>query len=146
MNASYPIRPIPAVACLVIKDKRVLTILRGKPPSENFWSLPGGKIELGEKLLDAAKREVFEETRIIVEPISPFAAIDAIYYDKTNKIIFHYVIIYVSAQYLEGEILPDDDVLDAKWMSLQDMEKTNFEPKTLEIVKKYINLSTYKFR
>jgi len=138
MDASYPKRPFPAIATLVINDNKALTILRGKPPSKNFWSLPGGKIELGEKLLDAAAREVLEETGIVVKPIAPFTATDAIYYDEKNKIIFHYVIIYVFAKYLEGEIIPEDDVLDARWMTIQDMEKTNFEKKTLEIVKKYI--------
>lgn len=138
MDGLYPKRPVPAVACLIIKNNKALTILRGKPPSENFWSLPGGKIELGEKLLDAAAREVLEETGIVVQPIAPFTATDAIYYDETNKIIFHYVITYVFAKYLEGEIIPEDDVLDARWMTIQDMEKTNFEKKTLEIVKKYI--------
>lgn len=136
----YPRIPVPAVATLVKRDNHLLTVLRKNPPSQNMWSLPGGKIELGETILQASKREVFEETNIITKPIRPFTAIDAIYYDNQNKIQYHYVIIYVFSLYEGNEIIAKDDIIDAKWIRVDEIERLTFESETAKIIKNWFNV------
>jgi ADP-ribose pyrophosphatase YjhB (NUDIX family) len=60
---------IPCVGA-IIRDAegRLLVIRRGRPPSQGLWTIPGGRVELGESDHDAVRREVREETGLEVEP------------------------------------------------------------------------------
>ena len=61
----YPNRPLIGVGVVVFKDDKVLLIRRGKPPREGTWSLPGGRQRLGERVAEAARREVAEEAGLV---------------------------------------------------------------------------------
>ena len=74
-SREYPSRPICGVGAVVRRDDAVLLIRRGNPPRRGDWSLPGGAVELGETLCDAAQREVREECGIeiaVVELLDTF--------------------------------------------------------------------------
>ena len=64
MKREYPKHPIPAVGVVVFKDENILLIQRNKPPKAEEWSIPGGAQNLGERMVNAAIREVKEETNI----------------------------------------------------------------------------------
>jgi ADP-ribose pyrophosphatase YjhB (NUDIX family) len=55
-----------AVGAVLRSDGRVLLVRRANPPSRGLWALPGGRVEAGESLEAAVRREVLEETRIRV--------------------------------------------------------------------------------
>jgi 8-oxo-dGTP pyrophosphatase MutT (NUDIX family) len=67
INTIYPDAPRVAVGAVVIYEKKVLLVLRGKPPAEGLWAIPGGSVDLGETLQMAAEREVLEETGLHVK-------------------------------------------------------------------------------
>ena len=64
MDNSYPEMPKVAVGAVVFKNERILMVRRGQPPSEDLWAIPGGSVELGETLQEAAEREILEETKL----------------------------------------------------------------------------------
>ncbi len=132
----YPSHPRPAVAVLIQRKGRILAVLRGNPPARSTWALPGGSIELGEGLMEAAAREVMEETGVKVEPLRVITAVDAIYkgLKERGEIRFHYVIIYVEARYIEGVPAPGDDVTMAQWLTLDEMRERGAEPATLNLL------------
>lgn len=132
------IKPVPAIAALVIKDEKVLMVLRGNPPARNLWALPGGKIRPGETMAHAVEREIMEETGIKVRAGGPITAIDAIYRDEKEALLFHYVIVYHWAYFFSGEPRPGDDVLDARWIVPDAFEGMDIEKKTLEVIKKVL--------
>ena len=61
----YPRHPLPGVGALIFRRGSVLLVERGREPLKGYWSLPGGLVETGEKLEDAIRREVQEETGLV---------------------------------------------------------------------------------
>ncbi|MEZ0329460.1 MAG: NUDIX hydrolase [Dissulfuribacterales bacterium] len=134
MTREYPTIPHLAVSTVVLNEKEILAVKRRNPPAENTWALPGGSVKLGETLFDAAIRETLEETGVLVQPLRFLTAVDAIYHDEDGVVRFHYAIIYILAQYLQGQPSPRDDALEARWLAIQDLHALPFEKNTLKII------------
>ncbi len=109
-----PMIPVPAVGVVCLKGDEVLLIRRGTPPRQGEWSLPGGRIEHGERATDAALRELQEETRIEARLIGLIDVVDGIFADAGR----HYVLIDYAAEWLSGEPCAGDDATDAEFMSV----------------------------
>ena len=110
----YPSRPVCGVGVVVWNGNRVLLVQRGKPPRAGQWALPGGAQELGETLFEAARREVWEETAVDIEPQQVITAIDLIERDPAG-IRFHYTLVEVVARYVGGQAVAADDAAKAAW-------------------------------
>ncbi|MEZ5882333.1 MAG: NUDIX domain-containing protein [Paracoccaceae bacterium] len=82
MPVSPPVRPVVAVLAVVIRGGRVLLVQRANPPDAGLWGFPGGKVEFGETLEQAAERELLEETGVTATAGGAFAALDA--YDRAG--------------------------------------------------------------
>jgi len=134
----YPDRPQVGVGALVIRDGRVLLVRRGRPPANGLWAIPGGRLELGETLQQAAEREVFEETGITIRAGQPFYTFDSIVRDEQGRVRYHYVIVDLLAEYVSGEVRPGDDAQDAAWLSLAELERLPTHPVTLELVRRVL--------
>jgi len=100
----------------VLQGDQALLVLRGQEPSRGKWSIPGGVLELGETIEQAARREVLEECGVGIEVGRVVEVRDAIFRDDDGRIRFHYVLIDVIARYLEGEVTVGSDVEDARWV------------------------------
>lgn len=115
-------RPTIAVSAVIFdSDERVLLVQRGQPPAMNQWHVPGGKIEAGESLVEACRREINEETGIDGILIGPIIAVV-----ERRLRDFHYIIIDFLATLSAGGVpdpMPSDDVTDAKWIGLQHLEQ-----------------------
>ena len=138
MNREYPSRPIPAVASTVIEKNRILLVRRANEPSKGLWGLPGGVVELGETLAQAVVREVKEETGIDVEIINFLDVLDSINRDDDGRIRFHYVIFECLAKPINGEIQAAADASEALWVSIDELDKIEINPFTLQFIKKMI--------
>ncbi len=135
----YPIQPKLAVGAVVFKDQKVLLVKRGKAPAKGLWAIPGGSVKLGETLKQAAEREVLEETGIRIKAGDPVYSFESIDRDKKGKVLFHYYIVDLDAEYLGGEVIPGDDADDADWVSAEDLNKKNVNPRTLELLSDIYN-------
>ncbi|MBW2492809.1 MAG: NUDIX hydrolase [Deltaproteobacteria bacterium] len=134
MNGHYPNHPRVAVGAVVFRDDKVLLVLRGKPPAEKKWSIPGGCVELGETLQEAAEREITEETGIVIQAKKPIYTFDVIERDDKGHIRFHYVIVDLAADYVSGELRAGDDAVDVGWISLKDLNRHNVSDATRELL------------
>lgn len=112
----YPLYPIPGVAVHIKKDDTYLLIKRVADPDKGFWSVPGGLIEVGERAVEAAEREVREETGLSVELLKRLGVYDKIELDPSGKVLYHFIIMHFQAQPLGGDLTPMDDALDSVWV------------------------------
>jgi len=134
----YPDHPRVGVGAIVIKDDAVLLVRRGINPGKGLWAIPGGNLNLGETLQDAAEREIMEETGIEIKAkLPPHITFDLIDRDGEGKIRFHYVIVDLIADYVSGEPKGADDALDARWVKIKELDKMPVSKNTLKVLKSY---------
>ncbi len=114
-------RPIVAVGVLIIDEDRVLLVQRAKPPMVGRWTVPGGKVELGESLEEAALRELREETGLTAT-LGPIVEIlDRVLRDEHGAITFHYVILDFLGTEPRGELVHNVESLDARFVPLEEL-------------------------
>jgi 8-oxo-dGTP diphosphatase len=112
---SEPIaQPVPAVGVVCLRGDAVLLIRRGTPPRQGEWSLPGGRIEPGERAVDAAMRELREETGVEARITGLVDVVDGLFPEAGR----HYVLIDYAAEWVSGEPAAGDDALEARFVAL----------------------------
>lgn len=114
-------QPKLAALAVLLKEGNVLLVKRRNEPDAGLWGFPGGHVDLGETALEAAARELHEETGIIASPIRYLTNIDVIVRDQTAAIQFHFLLAAVLCEYVFGTPDAQDDVSDAQWHPLDDV-------------------------
>jgi 8-oxo-dGTP diphosphatase len=109
------------VGAIVCHQDRVLLVQRGRPPSEGLWSIPGGKVQPGESLQDAAEREILEETGIVIRVGELAYHFEFIERDDQGAIRYHYVVLDYYGEYVSGKPCAGDDASDARWVRFDEM-------------------------
>jgi len=136
----YPVRPHVGVGILLIRDNSLLLVKRKFDPDAGYWSIPGGHVELGERVEHAAEREGFEETGIKVKISKLAGIIDKIMRDDKGEIIYHYVLINYFVDQVEGdpnqEPRAQDDALEAKFVPFEDLKNYKLTDSLIELLKK----------
>lgn len=131
----YPAAPMVGVAAVVIDDQgRMLLVKRGRPPSAGSWGLPGGLLDLGERLADGAKREVLEETGVEANVRDVVGTFEPLQVDDEGRIEYHYVVIDFWAEYVSGEARAQDDADDVTWVRARDLDSYKLNPDTRRVL------------
>ena len=108
--------PAPCVGVVCLRDGQVLLIKRGRQPRMGEWSLPGGRIEPGERAADAALRELREETRVEAEILGLVDVVDGLFPEHGR----HYVLIDYVARWTSGEPVAGDDAAEAAFVPVEE--------------------------
>jgi 8-oxo-dGTP diphosphatase len=120
--------PIPAAGIVCFRGDAVLLIRRAAPPLEGQWSLPGGRIEWGERAEDAALRELKEETGVEAEIIGLIDVVNGVFGER------HYVLIDYAARWIAGEPAPGDDAAEARFFAPTELESLDLWTETRRII------------
>jgi 8-oxo-dGTP diphosphatase len=123
--------PVPAVGVVCLRGDSVLLIRRGTPPRLGEWSLPGGRIEPGERAMDAALRELREETGVEAEITGLIDVVDGLFPEAGR----HYVLIDYAARWLSGEPVAGDDAAEARFVGMDEIETLIDWSETLRIIR-----------
>lgn len=122
------VRPIAAVGVVCFRGDDVLLIKRGAPPRQGEWSLPGGRIEFGERAVDAALRELREETGCEGEVLGLIDVVDGLMGDR------HYVLIDYAVRWISGEPRAGDDAIHAAFVRPHEIAGLGMWSETLRII------------
>ena len=121
MNREYPESPFVGVGAVIVRDNRVLLIRRGQPPLLGEWSLPGGVLECGETLAEAAIREAREETGLIVEVGEMLGVYERIIRSDDARVRYHYVLIDFLCRRVGGDLKAGSDASEAAWFTREEL-------------------------
>ncbi len=112
----YPARPYLAASVAVFREGRVLLAARARPPLDAIYSLPGGLVEPGETLGEAALRELREEVGVEAALIGFVAPVEFIERDDAGRVRHHFVICAHAARWTAGEPTVGEEALDVRWV------------------------------
>jgi ADP-ribose pyrophosphatase YjhB (NUDIX family) len=136
----YPIVPLVGVGVLLTRVNSLLLVKRKFDPDAGYWAIPGGHLDLGERVEIAAEREAYEETGFIVKVSKLAGIIDKIMYDKSGKVEYHYVLINYFVEQIEGDQnqqpVPNSDALDAKFVPFDDLKNYTLTESLIELLKR----------
>lgn len=129
-----------AVGAVVHDDAgRLLLVLRGREPSAGLWSIPGGKVEAGETREAAVRREVLEETGLVVEVLDAVGVVERPTVDGRTFEIHDYTARLVSEP---GAARADDDAEDLGWFGPAEVRALSCVPGLVEALESWGLLGT----
>jgi 8-oxo-dGTP diphosphatase len=131
----YPDRPWLGVGGIVFKDDQVLLVKRGKEPGLGRWSIPGGVVDLGETAARALKREIQEETGLIVEVMELVKVFERILTDAQSRVQYHYVLLDYLCRFKAGEPQAASDVLEAWFFHLSQLQDLHLADETEQLIR-----------
>jgi ADP-ribose pyrophosphatase YjhB (NUDIX family) len=136
----YPPRPVVGVGALIIDRDRIVLVERGREPLEGWWSLPGGAVETGERLEDAIRREVLEETSLEVETAGIVEVFERIHRDTDGRVEYHYVLIDYLCRVTGGALAARDDARRAEWVERGRLEEYRITEGSRPVIEKAFRL------
>ena len=138
MKRDYPEHPLIGVGAVIVSGGRALLVRRDSEPLRGEWSVPGGLLELGEKLREGVRREALEETGLEVEPGDVLDVFDSIFTDPLGRTQYHYVLIDYLCKPLSGEARAGSDVSDVRWVGLDALPAMGLRVSIEQVVRKGI--------
>ena len=122
MAREYPAHPVVGVGAVVVRDGKALIIKRAHEPRKGEWSLPGGLLELGESLQDAARREIKEETSLDIDVGPVIETFDRVHRDEQGRIRYHFVIVDFVCWANGGEAAAGSDAEAVAWVTADEID------------------------
>jgi 8-oxo-dGTP diphosphatase len=134
MKRDFPDHPLVGVGAIIIENSRVLLVKRAHPPIQGQWSIPGGALEVGELIRDAAVREAREETGLIVEPGELLGVYDRVLHDAAKRVQFHYVLVDFLCRPVGGELRAASDAAEVRWFTREQLGGLDLAEDTLDVI------------
>lgn len=136
MKREFPEHPLVGLGAIIIDGLRVLLVKRAHPPLQAQWSIPGGVLEVGELVRDAAVREAREETGLIVEPGELLGVYDRVLRDPAGRVQYHYVLIDFLCRPVRGELLAASDAAEVRWFTREELPALYLAEDTQDVIRK----------
>jgi 8-oxo-dGTP diphosphatase len=142
MKREFPEIPLVGVGAVIIDiatagdAARVVLVKRAHPPLQAQWSIPGGVLEVGELMREAAAREAWEETRLVVEPGELLGVYDRVLRDAEQRVQYHYVLIDFLCRRVSGELQAGSDAAEVRWFRREELAALGLAEDTLDVVGK----------
>src|ERR1700728_3167744 len=136
MQREFSEVPLVGVGAVIIEASRVVLVKRAHPPLRAQWSIPGGVLEVGELLREAAIREAREETGLAVEPGELLGVFDRVLRDPEQRVQYHYVLIDFLCRRVGGDPVAASDAAEVRWFTPEELPALNLAKDTLDVIRK----------
>lgn len=130
---------IPAASVAVHRDGLFLLVRRGREPGKGFWAFPGGRVEDGETVEEAAQRELKEETGLTAQVLAVHGIVELAGTRDGRPVLYRLTVF--TAESVEGDVLPGDDADAVGWFPLGDLESLPTTVSTIEVAQALAALS-----
>jgi ADP-ribose pyrophosphatase YjhB (NUDIX family) len=145
-SRQYPAQPIVGVGAVIVQNGNVVVVKRRFEPLAGQWSLPGGRLELGETLEAGLAREMLEETGLEVEVGPVVDVFDRILLDPERNVRYHYVLIDYLCRPVGGVLNHGSDVAAAEFADPNDLARYRLTPKAASVIEKATHIArTYQW-
>lgn len=142
MSRLYPSLPIVGVGAVIVHNGKVLIARRANPPLQGEWSIPGGALDLGEKLRDGVAREVLEETGLDVRVGPVLDVFDSIFPDSEGRTQYHYVLIDYLCHPRSGTACAASDAAEIRWARPEELLALGMKQVTIDVIRKALELDS----
>lgn len=140
-SRQYPSQPIVGVGAVIIHDGKVVLIKRRFEPLAGQWTLPGGRLELGETLEAGLAREMLEETGLTVQVGPVVDVFDRILLDPERRVRYHYVLIDYLCRPVGGVLCHGSDVAAAEYVDPSDLARYRLTPKATAVIQRAVAMA-----
>lgn len=135
MTREYPETPFIGVGAIIVENGRVVLVKRGHQPLAGEWSIPGGVLEVGEMLREAAVREAREETGLVVEPGEIVGVFDRVV-RNAERVQYHYVLIDFLCRRISGQLTAGSDADEVRWFKREEIMSLGLAEDTKQVILK----------
>ncbi len=129
-----PSVPRLGVGVLVKDGDRFVLVRRGREPAKGRWAVPGGMIEVGERIEEAARREILEECGLKIDRLR-FLTVYEFIQKEAQDVLYHMVVLEYCADYVEGVLKAGDDAEAVGWFCEKDLETLDCSETVREVVR-----------
>jgi 8-oxo-dGTP diphosphatase len=136
MKREFPEVPLVGIGAIIIEDSRILLVKRAHPPLQAQWSIPGGVLEVGELVREAAIRETREETGLIVEPGELLGVYDRVLRGTEHRVQYHYVLIDFLCRWVGGQLFAASDAAEVRWFTREELPPLRLAEDTQDVIRK----------
>jgi len=136
MKREFPELPLVGVGAIIIQKDRIVLVKRAHPPIQGQWSIPGGVLEIGELVREAAIREAREETGLIVEPADLLGVYDRILRNEEQRVQYHYVLVDFLCRPVGGELQAASDAAEVRWFTREELSPLKLAEDTQDVIEK----------
>jgi ADP-ribose pyrophosphatase YjhB (NUDIX family) len=145
-SRQYPAQPIVGVGAVIVQSAKVVLVKRRFEPLAGQWSLPGGRLELGETLEAGLAREMLEETGLDVQVGPVVDVFDRILLDPERRVRYHYVLVDFLCRPVGGSLAHGSDVAAAELVDPADLGRYRLTPKATSVIEKALEVAgTYQW-
>ena len=142
MSREYPDYPRVGVGAIVLHEGRVLLVKRGRAPGLDLWSVPGGLVELGETTVEAACREVAEETGLKVRIAGVVGLLDRVTRDSEGRVRYHWVLVdYLAVPESTETLRAGSDAAEVRWVTIDEVERLPITEGLSDMIRRAVALS-----
>ena len=136
MKREFPEGPLVGIGAIIIEEGRVVLVKRAHPPLQAEWSIPGGMLEVGELVREAAIREAREETGLTIEPGELLGVYDRVLRNPEQRVQYHYVLIDFLCRRVAGDLAAASDAAEVRWFTRDELPALRLAEDTLDVIRK----------